>query len=219
MNSFQNVSDFIEKDSTANLYDSFKELLEQARSIRRCLGERAYLIDNYLSYMFEATGKLQEFVSNGLDDSMELRGICRNIISQTGNYSSHPFYTHAKAYIESHPHQFCEFSTKEALYVIALTHDFLEYKVNLLIKKEEKALSEIIDIIEIKELFYRISGLLGNNDAMRRINKLFCQRFLVITPTASFIQGLTSDLIFSMGERDRETSRQLFQIILDQEDM
>ncbi len=220
MTIFTDLNCFTGRDATRDLRKSFTELLDQIKLLKLELGEHAYLMDCYFSCILEATSKLREFttISNGLDDAMELRGICRSIISGSGHYSEHPFYIHAQNYINAMTCQFHEDSTKEAYCVIELFHDYLEYKVNLFIRQQEQVLYSDSDIPKIKEMFYKICDILGDTEQMMNINRLFCQRFFTVTPTDGFIQGLTSDLIYSMIERDMESSWQVFQFILDQKD-
>lgn len=214
---FKDDRDFLGKNSTEHLRESFKELLTLARLIRSSLGRQAYLLDKYLSYMFEAASRLQEsgMTSSGLDTASELRGICRSIVLGSEHYSKHPFYRHAKAYIEAFPLSNQESSTQEAIYVIALAHDFLEYMASQIIEKQQMELSDIVDFVDLRELYEKISGLLGSEEPMKSINRLFQQRFMLIAPISNFMQGLTSDLLYSLIYRDRETSRQIFQIFLD----
>lgn len=50
---------------------------------------------------------------------------------------------------------------------------------------------------------------------MEELNKQLQQRFLIVPVALSFAQGLTYDLLYKLTARDPETSRQMFQLLLD----
>jgi len=58
-----------------------------------------------------------------------------------------------------------------------------------------------------KILHHKICELLGGEEKMENINRLFHQRFLLTTPIVGYLQGADN--------RDRETSRMVFQLLLD----
>jgi len=50
---------------------------------------------------------------------------------------------------------------------------------------------------------------------MEELNTKIRQRFLIAPLAAVFAQGVTNELLFQLTDRDRETSRQMFQLLLD----
>ena len=52
---------------------------------------------------------------------------------------------------------------------------------------------------------------------MERLNLLIRQRFLLVSPMAAFLQGLTTDLLLNLTCRDPESSKQLFQLVIGDE--
>lgn len=51
---------------------------------------------------------------------------------------------------------------------------------------------------------------------MENLNILYCQRFLIANAMDIFLQGMTNQLLYSLTYRDRETSKQVFQLLLDE---
>jgi len=51
---------------------------------------------------------------------------------------------------------------------------------------------------------------------MEHLNLLFCQRFLIAKATDIFLQGMTNQLLHSLTCRDRETLKQVLQLLLDE---
>jgi hypothetical protein len=207
----------MEENGVDDLKDCFNDLLNQAKSIRAFLGNKSYLLDKYLSYLFEGACKLQEqgAFSQGLDVASELRAVCRSAITKNKDSMDHPFFSQAQAYIQTHPQENQEMSTQIAIYTVALAHDFFKYKANEFIRLQKNNLISSIDFTEIKELYYKLSELLNSEEPMIKLNLLFHKRFLSISPVADFIQGLTTDLLYSLIYQDQESSIKIFQLVLN----
>jgi hypothetical protein len=75
----------------------------------------------------------------------------------------------------------------------------------------------VLDICDLRELYSKICDLLGGEEAMERLNLLFRRRFLIADTMAIFHQAMTNQLLYSLTYRDRETSKQIFQLLLDGE--
>jgi hypothetical protein len=50
---------------------------------------------------------------------------------------------------------------------------------------------------------------------MEQLNLMLKERFFTVPVVAGFMQGLTNDLLYSLTYRDSETSRQIFQLLMD----
>jgi hypothetical protein len=66
-------------------------------------------------------------------------------------------------------------------------------------------------------LYRTLTAILGDEEDLERLNLLLRQRFLLVTPMAGFLQGLTNDLIYYLTSRDIETSRLAVQLWLEKE--
>ena len=215
---FESENDFIGDNAVINaMRSSYSQLFEQANTIRKRLNSQAYLFDNYLSYLFKAADSAVAYCasSDGFDTQCELRIMCRDIIDGRERYKNHPYFEHVKAYIEAHPLDCREAATKESLYVVALAHDFLEAVAKQFYEEQRRELARILDINEVRELHQKIRELLGSEKEIENIDRLFRQRFLLITPIAGYLQGLTDDLLYELTYRDRKSSKMVFQILLD----
>ena len=51
---------------------------------------------------------------------------------------------------------------------------------------------------------------------MEKLNLLLRQRFLIVTPMAGFLQGITNDLLEDLTERDVETGKQAVRLWLEE---
>jgi hypothetical protein len=201
-----------------HLNHSFEELIGQSCEIRTKLGNQAYLLDKYLSYLFESTNRTQVYVaaSDGFDTAGELNGLCYSVIRDDPKYKDHPFYEQVKAYIDAHPLKHQEPHTKVPIYCSALAGDFLKYSAEKYFDKIKSDSVSVLDICNLCDLYDKICGLLGSEETMENLNLLFQQRFLITTAMAAFLQGMTNQLLYSLTYRDRESSKQIFQLILDE---
>jgi len=196
---------------------SFEELLTQANSIRRRLGERKDLLDRYLSCFLEsASNAFADTASEDGSEAAQMLGfLCTDIVLAKGKCKRHPFYQRAKSYIESHPIDCEDTSTKGALYTIALTHDYLEAEVSRFLREQDQHLKSPLDRVDLKELYRQICDVIGDEAGMKNLDRLFRERFLIITSLAGFLQGMAGDLMSELTYKDRETSKQVFQLLLD----
>jgi len=122
-----------------------------------------------------------------------------------------------KEYIDSHPLEYLEVPTKQSLYCIALSGDFLELAAAEYYQRQKEKQREVFDIVYLRDLYRKISAMLGGEDEMERLNLLLRQRFLIVTPMAGFLQGLTNDLLYCLTHRDVETSRLAAQLWLEEQ--
>ena len=218
MNIFENESGILGSASVDNLKRSFKEFLRQATEIRIRLGKQRYLLDKYLSYLFEATNGIlaYEAAFEGFETESTLNSLCNEILRGDAKNNDHPFYEQVKAFIDAHPLKYQESFTKESLYSLMLSCNFLEplceqYHTNI-----AADIRASLDIIDLNNLYNRICEALGGEKEMEHLNLLFCQRFLIAKAMDIFLQGMTNQLLYSLTYRDRETSKLVFQLLLDE---
>lgn len=218
MNIFENESDFLGGASVEHLKHSFAEFIKQAVEIRTKLGNQGYLLDQYLCYLFETSNETlaYEAASKGFETGGILNGLCSGIISGDSKNTDHPFYDEVKAYIEAHPLRSQERATKVSVYCSVLIERCLDSMCKEYYKQIESNAHAVIDVCDFRNLYNRISEILGDEEAMANLNLLFRQRFLVVTAMAAFLQGITNELLYSLTYRDRESSKQIFQLLLDE---
>lgn len=128
MNIFENESGILGSASVDNLKQTFKEFLRQATEIRIRLVMQRYLMDKYLSYLFEATNGIlaYEAASEGFETESTLNNLCAEIIRGDARSNDHPFYEQVKSFIDAHPLKYQESFTKLSLYDLMLSGSYLE---------------------------------------------------------------------------------------------
>lgn len=75
-------------------------------------------------------------------------------------------------------------------------------------------IGDSLDIIRVQEVYDQISHIAGES-ILEELNQRIKQRFIIAPASALFAQGFTDELLYKLTYRDIETSRQMFQLLLD----
>jgi ribosomal protein L31 len=218
MNIFENESGILGSASLDNLKRSFEEFFKQATEIRIRLGNHGYLLDKYLSYLFETTNGIlaYEAASEGFETESTLSSLCTEILRGDVKSNDHPFYEQVKAFIDAHPLKYQESFTKLSLYDVMLSCSYLESVYEQYYSDIIADIRAFLDIVDLNSLYNKICETLGREKDMEHLNLLFCQRFLIVKAMDIFLQGMNNQLLYSLTYRDRETSKQVLQLLLDE---
>lgn len=219
MNTFYEYEGVFGKAETAHLERTLREFFELAATMRRRLGKQDYLLDEYISMLLKGANATlaQSAAEDGFAASSELRHLCLAVMDGKADCVEHPLYEKFQAYISGHPLTYQEHVTKLNLYCIALISDFLEYSAGKYAQQQKETQRAVFDIVYLRDLYQKIGAVLGGEEDLEHLNLLLRQRFLIVTPMAGFLQGLTNDLLYSMTSRDVETSRLAVQLWLMEE--
>jgi hypothetical protein len=214
MNTFYEYEDIFGRAETAHLNRSFTELFELAAGIRRRLAKQAYLLDEYISMLLEGANAtlVQSAAEDGFAASAELRHLCLAVMDGKTDSADHPLYEKFAAFIAGHPLPYQERVTRLNLYCIALAGDYLEYAAGKYRQEQKEILQKTLDIVHLRDLYRKVSTVLGGEDVLEQINLMLRQRFMIVTPMSGFLQGLTNDLLYSLTSRDIETGKRAFQL-------
>ena len=102
-----------------------------------------------------------------------------------------------------------------SLYTAMLSGYYLEAMATKFYREQKSGLSDVLDIIDLRQLYGRICELLGSEEEMEHIDRLIRQTFLLVTPMACYLQGMANGLLYDLISRDRESSKLMFQLLLD----
>lgn len=219
MNNFYEYEAIFGKAETAHLDRALREFFELAATIRRRLGKQGYLFDKYLLHVLDAVNSIgiRDSADTGLDSASELRQLCADVIDGKTDRHEHPLYETIKTFVESHPVSFQEDESRINYYCANLISEFIQYAAERFALDKRNLLSKTVDIVTLRDLYRKISAIIGGEEQMERLNLLIRQRFLIVTPMVAFLQGLNTDLLLNLTYRDPESSKQLFQLVLDSE--
>lgn len=217
MNTFKETGYFI---GTMELdqENSFSSLFHLAKQIRVKLGRQGYLLDHYLSIFFDAVYHLRP--QDALDDASEAadpyRKICESVLDTSERMKGEPLYDKTLAAIISRlqiiSHN--EPLTQMSLLYIVMADDFFSDAVKNFTRKQEMALYSILDFVRLREIYEQIAQITGE-PAMETLNLKLRQKFLITQQLMVFAQNFTHDVLGWLVFRDIESSKQMFQLILD----
>lgn len=217
MNAFDSMEGILGNTRAQHLNRIFTEFLDQSRLIRDKLGKQAYLFDQYLSLLLEATNSKLAYdaAREGFDGEAPMFAMCLEILRHKPKGTENSIYDTMKFYIDDNPLPYQEEETKRAVCCSMLSGKLLESALTLFREELTDRFREAVDIVDLRDLYRKICAIIGGEDEMEKLHLLFRQRFLIATPVAIFMQGATNQLISALLHRDMETSKQVFQLILD----
>lgn len=218
MNIFETHTEFsgrFDPDSTGG---SLLALLSLARNIRLKLGRQGYLLDSYLSLFLEAANAVlvYEAASDGFERGGELRSLCFDVIDRGGTEKEHPLYASALNTLIARTDMlhYQERQTRMNLLYAILSDEFLPFIAKHFQREVDDRLGASHYSQKMINLFERISEVVGE-PLMETLNLRLKQRFLLAPLVPVFAQGVTNDLLDCLTSRDSETSKQVFQLLLD----
>lgn len=218
MNIFEQHAGFTGRFDADSTGDSLLSLFTQAAEIRQKLGVRGYLLNNYLSMFLAAANTVLSFeaAEEGFGRSNDLRKLCFSVLDGTEKEKDHPLYSRAvNIHLEKREMmQYQERQTKMNLFYTIMFDEFLPLAVGQYLEEAKENISNAYDRPTFLSLYRDIVEEAGE-PLMESLNLRLKQRFLVAPLVSVFVQGLNNDLLYSLTTRDRETSRQVFQLLLD----
>mgnify|MGYP000868623584 CR=1 FL=1 len=220
MNIFEQENAIIGDAGTERQKQDFDAFWAKARAIRKQLGKQSFLLDSYLSQLFKGVNQKlsHDAVGDGFDTAGQLIGVCAGIIRGEPEKTEHWFYKQAKKYIDSHPLPFQDVHTKIMLYYMLLYGDFIEIAAERYHTDVYYDIHSVMDVCDLHDQYAKICGLLGGEEAMENLNTLFSGRFLSVDTMSAYFQGMNNQLSYCLAHRDRETSKQVFQLLMDMEE-
>lgn len=218
MNIFEQHAGFTGRFDADSTGGSLLSLFSQAAEIRQKLGVRGYLLDNYLSMFLAAANTVLSFeaAEEGFSRSNDLRKLCFSILDGSEKEKGHPLYNRAmNTHLEKREMmQYQERQTKMNLFYTFMFDEFLPFAVGQYLEEAKNEISNAYDQPTFLSLYRDIAEEVGE-PLMESLNLRLKQRFLVAPLASVFVQGLNNDLLYTLTTRDRETSRQVFQLLLD----
>lgn len=217
MNPYKTYKDFLGIDDPVRIQPNTDGWLPLTRDIRAKLGDKAYLLDNYLAFVFEGLrhAKAGDAAAAGDDAATLLWNAIRYAITEDEDYGrKNPFYTQAKEYIAEHPLPYQEELTRHNIYYVILANTLPMHQLPQFSHRTRPPVCKV-DIVRLRELYREIGILLGDFDPMEQLGESIRASFQITDATHVFMQGTVEQLLYSLTYRDNETSKQVFQLVMD----
>ncbi len=116
----------------------------------------------------------------------------------------------SKLQVSSHS----EALAKLALLYIVMADDFFSDAIKKFARKQESSFGAVLDIVRLREVYGQIVSITGEA-VMETLNLKLKQKFLAVPQTMIFAQEFIFDVLGWLVLRDIESSRQMFQLVLD----
>ena len=218
MNIFQNRDSLFGCLDSEVVSDSLLSLFRLAKQIRLRLGKQGYLLDNYLSHIFMGLdrGLASNAAEEGNDVSSTFQRLFFHLLDGTEPSKPHPLYPRMREVYEQHADKlaFQERYTNLCQLMFPLADELMAYATAEFVKEQDNNLNGVVDGVYLRELYDKISHLAGEA-MMEELNQKIKQRFLIAPQAVAFAQGFTDELLCKLANRDHETSRQMFQLLMD----
>jgi len=218
MNIFKHRDSFFSCLDSRVTEDSLLSLFRLAKQIRLRLGKQGYLLDCYLSLILEGLcGNLAyDAADEGFQSAGKLQSLLFHVLDGTELIKPHPLYQRAQEVCEQQKTTlvFQEQYTNLSMLLFPLADEMMADATSRFVERQVSDLNKEVDEIRLQELFDQISHLAGEA-MMEDLNEKILKRFLIAPMTAVFAQGFTDDLLCRLTSRDYETSKQMFQLLLD----
>lgn len=217
MNILKSEEDVYGRYLREELHKATKDFFIVSRSIKNKLGDKSYKLDQYLSAVLKiANCKLNtDAAEDGRKFFSELRRLCVGILNYNSSVTSHEFYQTAKEYIAEHRFSYKERHTLVNIYCALLTQQFTDYAADKFSEEIESRANLEIDTVLISENYELIAKIVGEED-MNVLNMAIKGRFIISSIMSSFLQSITNEYLYCLLHRDPETSKQVYQLILEE---
>ncbi|MCB7304100.1 hypothetical protein [Bariatricus massiliensis] len=219
MNIFHHTDSFFSCPDSRVTEDSLLSIFKLAKQIRLQLGKQGYLLDHYLSMIFEgmSSGQLAfESADEGFRAGGELQGLLFHVLDGTEPQHEHPLYPRMKELYQQYEDKliFQERYTNLSILLLFLADEAILTSTGKFVKEQVTNIGGSVDIIRVQEVYDQISHIAGES-MLEELNKRIKQRFIIAPASTLFAQGFTDELLYKLTYRDIETSRQIFQLFLD----
>ena len=218
MNIFQNAETFYGGESKEVAEVPLLSIFRLAKQIRLQLGPKGYLLDSYLDIMFQGLmiGSVSDVLEDGLNAAYDYQHplLC-HIVEGAKLDMPHPLYQRAQEVYEQYPSvKSCQEHRTRMYLLMALLGDMsLASALSEFAAEQHSCLLSTIDVVVLQELYRDICRYV-NESLMEELNRKL-RRFQVVSLRDAFLQGYTNDLLYQLTWRDPESSKQIFQLLLD----
>lgn len=217
LNPYKTYEDFLGTDDPQRLQLNTDGWLPLAQGIREKLGGKGYLLDNYLAFVFDglAHTKAMDAADAGNDAVTALWNAIRFVMAgDEGRGWKNSLYPQVKEYIDTHPLPYQEELTRQHIYYVMLAAHVPMYQLPDYIYQARPPVAKM-DIVRLRELYREIGTLLGDFDPMEQLGESIRASFQITDVAHIFMQSTLETLLYSLTYRDNETSKQVFQLLID----
>lgn len=194
--------------SPERLNEADRQFWLTAKKVDKALESRNYLLNFYLSFIFEAMNSILSLkaAEKGFKDCIELLRLCGDVYNGTKMAKNknvyykpafHKFYPHIKEFTDKH----LEYQNKDKnnkvsifLWINGLFCKFTEYAMRYFFNKQKNNLSVCTEVDTIDECYENIVEITGE-ELMEKLNDAIKERFLKISLSDICLQSTINQYI------------------------
>ena len=216
MNILKSEEDIYGRYLPEELHKATKDFFIVSRSIKNKLGDKSYKLDQHLSAVLKISNcKLNtDAAEDGGQFFSGFRRLCLGILNYDSSIIEHKFYQTAKDYIAGHRLLYKDRHTLLNIYCALLTPQFTDYAVDKFSEEIESRANIEVDTVLMSKNYELIAKIVGEED-MKVLNMAIKGRFIISSTMNSFLQSITNEYLYCLLHRDPETSKQVYQLILE----
>ena len=217
MNILKNMNALFTGPSCEYITRYVNDFWKLAGELRADLGENGYYLDQYLSKIFEVLSRLDLGTASEMANNMcwSVQGDCYILCGTEEKKDKSEFFDLVEDYINKHSTKFSDRHAKVQFYTgnILIEHlNIFTEKVKLIYRKN--VLSEI-DYPVSDDMYEKIPGIIGER-RMERLNDQICEAFVFGPIMMSAAQQIVSQGIIMLCHRDPESSKLIYQLMLEE---
>ena len=216
MNIFIETQRFYVETPLHAVIDADENFLQLASKIRQQLGERAFKLDEYLSTILNAANlwSVQQASEEAEVDFADIRFVCMDIIDDENALHDHEYYPALKEYIDKNRSRFQDRYTLIIMACATVAPEFMVCMAKRHFNSLTEEYNKAMDVVELRHIYRELTYAVGEPD-VDRLNELIKRRFFISMAGDVYLQALTEQYLMELQYRDKETSRQIIQIMLD----
>jgi hypothetical protein len=153
--------------------------------------------------------------SSGLSAAGQLSGICFGEVTGKPQNTDHPFYVKVRDFIRTHPLDISNPQTRANIYYALISSKFTNSAAEQYFDRICDDAYSVLKTGELQVLYDKITAYLGSDMPMKKLDRLFRERFLITTTVSIFLQEMSTQLMYTLNSFDNETGKYIFQILLD----
>jgi len=218
INIFKNGDGLLVQPSTECLEDSMKRFWKLAKEIQIELGDKGYYLTEYLSNIFGAISSLDIIGVTSKSDKYcwDIFGCCLNVCECKDKKSESEFAEIVENYKNKNAVNFKHNHTKVEFYAANILLENLHLFLDHFTENLRKKLFSIIDFPAIDGKYNQISELIGEQK-IEYLNDLIYESFVVSPVAVVAANQVMLRAVEMLTYRDPETSKQIFELIMQRE--
>lgn len=218
MNIFENQSGILGSPTDPRRVEhAFNTFFDAARSIHAKLGENSYLLERYIESILKTLTVvyMPQAADEGFDSIGPLLRRCQELLDgKVRDKDMSPFTEQASLYLPRLK-KYRERQTRLMLLECAMFPAFYDDACAAYAERLSDTVDLECDQMTVCGYYDDMAALLGGEAELETLNAAIKDAFLGVTHMQVFLQGAINNIADLLKERDEQTSKSIFTLLLD----